>query len=144
MVLRLENIKERLKKLEEVLSRLEKYKGIELESFIEQVENQWIVERGLIVATAIIFDVGDHILAGYFKVHAETYEEILKQLKDLKVISLSIYEELRGLGGFRNILVHDYLKIDPTLVYENFQKACQIFPRYISEILKWVENLKSK
>jgi uncharacterized protein YutE (UPF0331/DUF86 family) len=32
-------------------------------------------------------------------------------------------ERLKGLGGFRNILVHDYLRLDPDLVATKLTRA---------------------
>jgi uncharacterized protein YutE (UPF0331/DUF86 family) len=46
-------------------------------------------------------------------VSAQDYEDILRQLGAGRVISSSLREELAGLGGFRNILVHGYLRLDP-------------------------------
>ena len=39
------------------------------------------------------------------------------------MFSGSLFQRIRGLGGFRNILVHRYLGIDPGEVYDNFHKG---------------------
>jgi len=41
-----------------------------------------------------------------YGISVDEYEEILEKLYEKAVISAALYQELRGLGGFRNILVH--------------------------------------
>jgi uncharacterized protein YutE (UPF0331/DUF86 family) len=139
MVLRQEAVEKRLKELDEILKELDKYREVDLETFRRDVGQRWIIERGLIAAATIVFDVADHILAGHFGVYAETYEESLGTLRDRAVISEELYRDIKGLGGFRNILVHRYLDINPDEVFESFQKGLVVFPAFAREILAWLD-----
>lgn len=103
---------------------------------------RWIIERGLIAASALLFDVADHILAGQFGVYPETYEESLSGLHGQEVISDDLYHQLKGLGGLRNILVHQYQAIDPQQVWDNYRKALSIFPLFSREVLLWLDAQK--
>ena len=140
MVLRKESVIERLKKLETIIANLDQKNTSDLKQYSQDLDLQWYIERGLEVGSSIIFDIGNHILAGYFKISVEEYEHILKQLQGKKVISEELYENLSGLGGFRNILVHNYLSLDHELVFGHYQKALLIFPRFIAEVYTWLEN----
>jgi uncharacterized protein YutE (UPF0331/DUF86 family) len=142
MVLRREAIEERLKELDQILLELGKYRDTSSERFRTDVSQRWVVERGLIAAASVIFDVTDHILAGYFGVYADTYEESLRSLRDHKVLSSRLYGQIRGLGGFRNILVHQYLEIDPREVSANLHKALEVLPRWSQEILAWLDEVE--
>ena len=62
MVLRPDAVRERLVKLEEVISRL---KEIEPRALREDFRHAWAAERGLQLAAEIIFDVGNHILSAH-------------------------------------------------------------------------------
>ncbi len=140
MVFKKESIIERLKKLESVLANLDEKSVIVMKQYSHDLDLQWVVERGLEVASSIIFDIGNHILAGHFKESVEEYEQILHHLAIKKVISHELYEALRGLGGFRNILVHNYLSLDHEIVLEHYKKALTKFPRFIAEIHTWLEE----
>jgi uncharacterized protein YutE (UPF0331/DUF86 family) len=140
MVLRHEAIEQRLKELDEILQELDKYREVDLEEFRLNLSQRWIIERGLIGAASIILDVADHILVGHFGTYVETYEESLQALQAKSVISTGLYSQLKGLGGFRNILVHRYLGIDPDEVVDNFQKGLVVFPSFSREILAWLET----
>ncbi len=140
MVLRKESVLERLKKLESVLNNLQDKPVNNIEQYSDDLDLQWMIERGLEVASSIIFDVGNHILSGFYKISVEEYEQILQQLSAKKVISRELFDELSGLGGFRNILVHDYLRLDPAIVLNHHKKALAVFPRFIAEINSWLED----
>lgn len=127
MVFKKEHVLERLKHLEEILDRLEMKSGVCFEEYQRERDIQWVVERGLEVGSSIIFDIGNHILAGVYRAPAQEYEEIFEELWKRGVFSGELYQSLRGLGGFRNLLVHGYLKLDARLVYENFKKALRVF-----------------
>jgi len=119
---------ERLKKLEEVLSRLKDRSGVTLEEYRWSTDTQWIIERGLELASSAIFDIGNHILSGVYQTSVEEYEQILEKLCEKGVISKELYKELRGLGGFRNILVHGYLVWIQSLCTTTLRRLCAPFP----------------
>ncbi|GAB4419643.1 MAG: DUF86 domain-containing protein [Anaerolineae bacterium] len=144
MVVREEGIKQRLKELDEILQELSKYRQVSRAEVDSSLSQRWIIERGLIAAASVIFDIADHILAGHFGYYAETYESSLAGLRDKRVISDNLYSQMKGLGGFRNILIHRYLGIDPAEVFENFQKSLEIFPEFAQEILAWLDTLTEK
>jgi uncharacterized protein YutE (UPF0331/DUF86 family) len=103
MVLKREIIIKRLQELDEILHELSKYRNIARNTIDIDLSKRWIVERGLIAAASVIFDIADHILAGHFGHYSETYEQSLEALRDKEVISEEIYGQIKGLGGFRNV-----------------------------------------
>ncbi len=143
MNLRHEAIEGRLKELDEILAELRKHQEITTEEMQESLSQRWVVERGLIAASTVLLDIADHILAGHFGVYAETYEESLASLEAKGVISEEVYGRIKGLGGFRNILVHRYLDIDPREVQQHLKKGLDVFPRFAQEILDWLEAQES-
>jgi uncharacterized protein YutE (UPF0331/DUF86 family) len=138
MVFSKQSVLERLKKLEEVLAKLKEKECVELTEYKRDTDTQWLVERGLEIASSMILDIGNHILASVYQTAATEYEEILEKLGEKQVISESLYKELQGLGGFRNILVHGYLSLNLELTYEHYKKALDSFPEFIVEIERWV------
>lgn len=132
-------IERRLKELDQVLMEIVKYRTSSAEAFKKDLSKRWIIERGLIAAASMIFDISDHILSAHFGYYGDSYEGSLEALCDKNVISRALYDQMKGLGGFRNILVHSYLEIDPREVFEHFQKALNVFPRFAQEIISWMK-----
>ena len=143
MVIKHSSILERLKELDTVLNELKQYQDIQPETLRNKISQRWIVERGLIAAASLILDIADHILVGHFGFYANSYEESLLGLHDKGVISSALFDQIKGLGGFRNVLVHMYQEIDPALVADSFRKGLHAFPQFAQEIILWLDNLES-
>ena len=141
MTLRPEVVHERLRKLREILRNLEKVKAVPREDFVASFEHYWLGERGLHLAAEAVFDVGNHLLAGHFNVHPADYEDVLDRLAQQRVVSPDLRERLRGLGGFRNVLVHAYLEIDEGRVYESLKNELSTFDAFAGEIEDFLASL---
>lgn len=139
-MIRRESIEERLKELDVIHRELSRYHDTGLDSLKKDLSKRWIIERGMIAGASVIFDVADHILSEEFGVYPESYEESLKGLFDNGVISEHLYLQIKGLGGFRNVLIHRYTGIDPDLVFENFRKGLIVFSHFEKEIIGWLDS----
>lgn len=139
MVLRPDTVQARLLKLEEIVSFLEGYAEADRTALIGNLRDLWAAERALQVGAEAIFDVGNHILSASYGTSAVDYRDILGKLVLRGVISAELHDRLKGLGGFRNILVHDYLELDPERVVDNVFKAPKDFGAYVGAIRTWLE-----
>jgi uncharacterized protein YutE (UPF0331/DUF86 family) len=133
-------VRERLLRLEEVLSNLEvlRREGLDPRGDFRQA---WLAERGLQLAAEIALDVGNHILSAHFGVSASDYEDVLTQLARCGVIDAELRERFRGLGGFRNLLVHGYLRLDPNRVAEVLADAPERFSALARAIRAWLDSV---
>lgn len=68
MVIRIEGIKQRLKELDEILQELNNYRQLAPGTIQTSLSQRWIIERGLIAAASVIFDIADHILASHLAI----------------------------------------------------------------------------
>lgn len=134
-------IRENLIELKNIITELQKYKDVKEEEFMNNLSLRWIVERGLLAGINLILDIGNHILASY-KIYPETYEDVLKEMYKNKIVSEGIYQKIKGMGSFRNILVHEYIKLDPRKVFNNFHIFLEVSPLLIEEILNYLEEFQ--
>jgi uncharacterized protein YutE (UPF0331/DUF86 family) len=140
LVFRQDVVEERLKELDVVLDELSKYKDKTIQDLESSLSARWVVERGLIAGAGLIFDIADHILSSHFGLYPDSYEDSLEMLSKNSIVSGALFDDIKGLGGFRNILVHEYLKVDVEELYKNYQKALSVFPRFSMEILEWTKK----
>lgn len=141
MVLRPDAVRERLLKLEEVISNLESTGQLDADALRSNFRDAWTAERGLQLGAETILDVGNHILSAHFGVTAKDYEDIIIQLAARGVIDDPLRRDLKGLGGFRNVLVHGYLRIDPERVAEHLAAAPAHFSEFNRQIRSWIAKL---
>ncbi len=100
MTLRPAAIRERLRKLREVLRNLEEVRGVPREEFLASFRHHWLAERGLQLAAETVFDIGNHLLAGHFNLHASDYEDVLDRLAAQGVITAQLRERAAWVGRF--------------------------------------------
>ncbi len=130
----------RLKELDAVVSQLNKYRDLKLDTMKQDLEKRWVVERGIEAGAQLILEIADHILSNHFGYYSETYEDSLKGLLEKNVISEELYSQIKGLGSLRNILVHQYIQIDLNIVFNSFHKSLKVFPLFTQEIMDWMEE----
>ena len=138
MTLRPRALEARLRRLKEVARRLRRYRERGSHRLGEDEDLAWLVERGLHLGCEIVLDTANHVLAGAFGRSSETYEHVLDALAAEAVLSPQLRADLRGLGGFRNVLVHDYLELDPARVAAALERAPEQFDSFANEVHAWL------
>jgi uncharacterized protein YutE (UPF0331/DUF86 family) len=138
-MINLEIIERHLQNMEEALCELAKYKGIPVEKIRDDLGLQWAMEKGLQVLIQNLLDIGAHILSGTFKNDWDDYSEIILKLGTYGVIPPDFSEKIKGMAGLRNILIHDYLRIDLEKLREFISFRLEdflAFMRFIRDYLK--------
>ncbi len=107
----------RLERLREYFVILESVQVYDIDRFVQDPFIHGTAERNLHLAIECLLDVGNHVISdrGYPK--PENYADIFRILADHKVIPEHLFRELAGMAAFRNVLVHDYLRLDRKRVY---------------------------
>jgi uncharacterized protein YutE (UPF0331/DUF86 family) len=141
MTLRHETIRARLLRLEEVITQLQELGRLDFDTLHGNLRDIWAAERGLQLGAEILLDIGNHVVSGHFGAPSATYEDILEQLALHGVLSQELRQRLKGLGGFRNVLVHDYMRLDPRMVWDNLRRAPGDFSEFTLAIRGWLERV---
>jgi uncharacterized protein YutE (UPF0331/DUF86 family) len=107
----------RLERLREYIEILESIQQYDVDRFVQDPFVHGTAERNLHLAIECLLDIGNHVIAdrGYPK--PESYADIFRILAEKEVIPGALFEDLAGMAAFRNVLVHDYLRLDREKVY---------------------------
>ena len=117
-MVRPEIIRKRLHKLDEYISILRKFQKYSFEEFISDPEHYGSAERFLQLAIETLTDLGNHIVADLNLGEVNWYSDIPSILNKKGYLDSSLEKKWIRMIGFRNTLVHDYLDIDRTIVYD--------------------------
>lgn len=142
MVVRVEALETRLAKLDGVISDLEEFAAMDRMALLRSHRDMLAMERSLQIGASLIFDIGSHILSAAYGVSAGEYEDIVGLLSQRLVLSAGLRDRLKGLGGFRNLLVHEYLDLDEELVLDFLGKAPGEFDDFAQEVRDWLGSHK--
>jgi uncharacterized protein YutE (UPF0331/DUF86 family) len=139
-VFRPEPVRALLLRLETVIAGLAKLAASGSSGPLDDEIQLWPAERGLQLGAEILFQIGNQILATGYGMTPDTYEKILDELTSKQVLKPELRKRLQGLGGFRNLLVHDYLKIDPERVLETLSHGPRDFGDFAVAIQDWLDR----
>ncbi len=131
-------IRKRLEKLDEYLAILRQLQRYSYDEFVANPERYGSAERFLQLAIESLNDVGNHVVAESGLGTVDWYSDIPRRLREAGLIDSSQEETWIKMIGFRNILVHDYLKIDRKIVFRVLQDNLgdleafkQVFARFL-------------
>ena len=117
MVVYIEVIKQRLNQLSTSINKIERFKEVSLEEFLQDDIIQDVVEYNLFIAINMMIDIATHIVIDNNIGNPETLEEAFSILNKEKYIDDDETKIYRNMVGLRNILSHEYLKIDKRIIY---------------------------
>ncbi len=126
----------KLADLETYSNQVKEYVAISLEDYKSDWKTQRIVERTLQMAIEVCVDIANHIIADKgFRVPT-TYADGFRILEENKILGDTLCRNLTDMCKFRNILVHEYDKVDPCIVVSILKNHLQDFDHYKSAVLK--------
>src|SRR5690554_7486392 len=124
--------------LDEYLRDLEELKkNSTLQDFIANKVTRRYAERTLQLAVEACLDLAQHIISYQGFREPLDNKDCFQVLYEEGIITKSLVERLRKMAQFRNVVVHDYLKINPEIVYAIIQKD-------ISDIISFTKVIKEK
>ena len=128
----------RLERLREYLSVLSSVMQYDVNRFVQDPFIHGTAERNLHLAIECLLDIGNHVISDQGLPKPDTYADIFRILGERGIIPPALLKEIEGMAAFRNILVHDYLRLDRVRVYhimrdklEPMKKLGEIFGRMI-------------
>jgi len=134
-------IEARLKKLDFCVARLKQFSAVPKVEYNRSQDYQDIVERNFHLAIQTCIDIANHIIAGKNLPVPDEEENVFLTLSRVKILPVALGERIKGMVGFRNILVHEYLYIDPNQVYDLLQTRLSDFDDFAKSIVNFLEGI---
>ena len=128
-----------LKTIEQNYIELHRYKNIKADKIAGNRSLQWTIERGLQVTIQAILDIGSHLLADMKANGWKTYKEIPIRLNDLGIITKGLAGKISLMAGPRNILVHEYLEVNPKEIENILRNNLEDFRKFVVQIKKYFD-----
>ena len=139
-----ETICRRLHALEAYTAELERLgASISRAAFESELSTQWTVEHGLQLAIACILDIGNHLVAAEGLGSPDSYRAVIEALGEHGIVPPEFVASVRGMPGFRNILVHDYLAVDVKVVWAMLHSGPAQFREFIGHIVAHLRKTPS-
>ncbi|UCG06571.1 MAG: DUF86 domain-containing protein [Desulfobacterales bacterium] len=122
------------------MANLRRYQGLSLKEFSKDLSYIWIVTKGLEILIQNLLDIGAHILASEIKNDWDDYSEIIIKLGQYEIIPEDFSKQIQGMAGLRNILVHEYLRVDEKKLYDYLKDRLTDFTEFMGYIQQYLDK----
>lgn len=129
-------IENKISSIRKYLKILENYKKYSKEEIEADLTIKGAVERYLYLACQSVIDLGEAVISFKDFRKPTTMSENFYILAEEKIISPDLTEKMVKLTGFRNVVAHDYEKINYDIVYDILQNGTKDIQEFMSAIQK--------
>ncbi len=129
----------KLSTLDEYLKQINEYANISSKNYAADWKIQRIVERTLQMMIETCLDVSGHIISDEKLRVPETYADMFRILVENDILKGSQLEAFEKMAKFRNIIVHDYAKIDAGIVLGILQKNLDDFEGFKVAVIDYLK-----
>ena len=131
-------LRRKLTELAEYVAQVSEYRELTVERYRAEWKKQRIVERTLQIAIEACLDIASHVLADRSLRAPSTYAETFEILVQAGLMSPDLGRVMVEMTGFRNVVVHEYARIDAEVVIRILRKHLEDFRRFEAEALRWL------
>mgnify|MGYP005837705251 CR=1 FL=1 len=114
------------------------------QQYIEDIRLKKAVERSLQVAIEACLDIGRHIIAEEGFRYPEDNKDVFQILAEEGIVPRTLLPALLDMVRFRNLMVHDYARIDDAKVYAILKRNLGDFDAYARAIVSYLESLQAE
>ncbi len=126
----------KLTELDEYLKQMGEFSSVTLEEYSRDWKVQRIVERTLQMMIETCADIANHIISDRGYRTPDNYGDTFRVLHENGVLRNDLFEIMLKMARFRNIVVHQYDKVDEAIVIGILRNNLNNFKAYRDAILK--------
>ncbi len=114
----LDRVESRLRHLDESVAALRSLQPLSKERLDEEQLLRLAIERLLYLCIQDVLDIGALLLRSRAVRSPESYRDVVTLLGDTGVVDSAFAERIKPMAGFRNLLEHSYMELDPVRLVE--------------------------
>lgn len=144
-MIRTDFVKRKVSLIQDELAHLAEFAAFSFDDVAKDFIQQAAVERILERTITRAIDVSQHLIAecsGASGSPPKDYRETFLLLTDIGVYPKEFGEKIAKSAGTRNMLVHEYDKIDTSMVYHSVKDCIEDYHSYVGYVLKFLDAQK--
>ncbi|NCO60278.1 MAG: antitoxin [Deltaproteobacteria bacterium CG_4_8_14_3_um_filter_51_11] len=120
----------KLSDLSDLYAQLEEYRDIPARRYASDWKTQRIVERTLQMMIEICLDVANHIISDKGCRRPVGYSDHFEVLRENAILDAGLASRMMKMAKFRNLIVHNYDKIDADIIVGILKKNLPDFDSF--------------
>lgn len=133
-------IRRKLARLNTYLERLEPIAEKSLKAYLKDDYLRFSTERLIQLIVECATDINNHVVVETKNRPPEDYRTSFLKAAEVGLITQELAKKIQGSAGMRNILVHEYMDIDHTLVFEVVPKTLTYYRQYLKQVNGFLEK----
>ena len=122
--------------IKKYLNRIKKKREIDLKTFLAEIDRQESILFNLQMAIQNCIDIAAHIVSDEGLGVPGSTNEMFYLLEEQGLLGHQLVEKMVKAVGFRNLVVHEYGKVDLKQVFDIAHTGVEDLQAFISSILK--------
>jgi len=129
----------KLSMLEEYLKQIAEYRSISTEQYANDWKSQRIIERTLQMMVETCIDIAGHIISDMKYRIPTSYADSFSVLAENRIVDNNLSQSLVKMAKFRNVVVHDYDRVDAEIVIGILRRNLDDFKKYKDAVVKLIK-----
>jgi len=127
--------------LEEYLKQIAEYRSISIDQYTKDWKTQRVVERTLQMMVETCIDIAGHIISDMKFRIPTSYADSFSVLAEKGIVDNNLSQSLEKMAKFRNVVVHDYDRVDAEIVIGILRKNLDDFIKFKDAIVKLIKRV---
>lgn len=127
-------LENKISNIKKHLKTLERYKGYSREEIEKNIDIRGALERYLYLAAQASIDLAEAVIAYKNLRKPTTMGETFHILSEEHIISDALADKMIRMTGFRNVIAHDYEKINYDIVYDILQNNLKDIDDFLKKV----------
>jgi uncharacterized protein YutE (UPF0331/DUF86 family) len=121
------------------LTQLQQHVGRPVALLATNLDERWVVERGLQVCAQNCLDIATHLAASAGQ-NPTDYSSAVDALVPLGILDPTFAARFRAVAGFRNLLVHGYLEVDLQRLHQLLNHRLGDFGEFVRQVRGYLQG----
>jgi len=128
----------KLARIDTYLSQVREFSKISENEYKKNWKTQRIVERTLQILVEECIDIANHIISDEGLRLPVGYADAFQVLMENRIMNKKLSATMEKMAKFRNVIIHQYEKIDPAIVVSILRRDLDDFEKYKKAIIKYL------
>lgn len=130
----------KLHQVEQYYGELQDKQHLSRKRFLTDITEQRAVERMFENTIQACIDLSKHIATTEFDYDGDSSKQAVEVLEANGVIRNETATTLKDAVGFRNLLAHEYGRVNPDNVYQYLQTDLRLYDEFSQQVASWVDE----
>lgn len=127
-------IENKISSVQKYLTVLQRYKTYSQKEIADDIDRRGAVERYLYLAVQTTIDLAEAVISFKNLRKPSTMGESFYIINEADIVPPDLTEQLVKMTGFRNVIAHDYEKLNYDIVYDVLQKRLVNIEKFLEAI----------